>query len=80
MKTGEVEQVLLKLKDPLAASEPKEIERTPCPMCDRSFKVTIPSSQSGKIKLGASSDQMTIRKTHSTLIYAPSECVWSLST
>jgi len=41
MKTGEVEQVLLKLKDPLAASEPKEIERTPCPMCDRSFKVTI---------------------------------------
>ena len=45
MKTGEVEQVLLKLKDPLAASEPKEIERTPCPMCDRSFKVTIPSSE-----------------------------------
>ena len=41
MKTGEVEQVLLKLKDPLAASEPKEIERTPCPMCERSFKVTI---------------------------------------
>lgn len=39
MKTGEVEQVLLKLKDPLAPSEPKEIERTPCPMCDRSFKV-----------------------------------------
>jgi len=52
MKTGEVEQVLLKLKDPLAASEPKEIERTPCPMCDRSFKVTIrdiPSSEFGKI-------------------------------
>ena len=50
MKTGEVEQVLLKLKDPLAASEPKEIERTPCPMCDRSFKVAIrdiPSSESG---------------------------------
>jgi len=38
MKTGEVEQVLLKLKDPLAVNEPKEIERTPCPMCDRSFK------------------------------------------
>ena len=49
MKTGEVEQVLLKLKDPMAASEPKEIERTPCPMCDRSFKVTILISESAAI-------------------------------
>ena len=41
MKTSEVEAVLIKLKDPNSnAKETAVNERTPCPLCERSFKVT----------------------------------------
>lgn len=43
MKTSEVEAVLIRLKDPnsIAKQETTVNERTPCPLCDRSFKVFI---------------------------------------
>lgn len=41
MKTSEVEAILMRLKDPNSSPKQETVvnERTPCPMCDRSFKV-----------------------------------------
>ena len=41
MKTSEVEAVLIRLKDPNSVTKHETVvnERTPCPLCERSFKV-----------------------------------------